>query len=151
MDIDRKAQYREFLDSGFWKILSIKKKHSVGNCCEYCKNTNNLDSHHLFYRKNWFDTKLSDLMVLCKDCHKKVHDGLIILKTTNNKEVEKPNKPIKYKNKTLASLRRSLTMLSGNLLRYPSKRAKTLQKIKRTEDKIANITNNLDKNAIYKE
>lgn len=72
----RQQEYQEFLKTDFWKELSSTKKEMVGHKCEGCETTENLQCHHKFYRKSWFATRLSDLVVLCDGCHSKVHKAL---------------------------------------------------------------------------
>lgn len=38
--------------------------------CENCPSKENLEIHHKRYTKN-----IGDLMLLCRDCHKKIHRG----------------------------------------------------------------------------
>lgn len=68
-----KQKYREFLESDFWIELSAEKRDGVTKCEECGKGNGVLQSHHMFYRKNWYDTKLEDLVVLCRGCHRKRH------------------------------------------------------------------------------
>lgn len=73
--------YGLFLDSEWWRRLTWEKKRSVGNRCELCGGVDELQSHHVFYRPNWFDTQLKDLLVLCRACHQRQHgvdDGEVI-------------------------------------------------------------------------
>lgn len=70
--MSRKAEYRAFLRTDFWKTLSQEKKDLVGEC-ERCGSDNNLQSHHVKYPKNWFETTLDDLEVLCRKCHQTEH------------------------------------------------------------------------------
>lgn len=65
--------YQDFLKTPFWKKLTAKKKRLVGGKCEVCGIRRGLQSHHVRYPKNWFDTDLSDLKVLCDGCHKSAH------------------------------------------------------------------------------
>jgi hypothetical protein len=65
-------QYRKFLQSDFWKRLSKEKKDLVGKC-EECGESNDLESHHLVYRDDWYKTLPEDLQVLCCECHRKIH------------------------------------------------------------------------------
>lgn len=67
-----KDAYREFLKSDFWRKLTKLKKETVGHC-ERCGSRRCLQSHHRFYRDDWFQTQESDLEVLCRTCHKKHH------------------------------------------------------------------------------
>lgn len=67
-----KQAYREFLKSRFWLELSAKKRAMVGRC-ERCKCRSFLQSHHVRYPENWYDTTLEDLEVLCRKCHRKEH------------------------------------------------------------------------------
>jgi hypothetical protein len=70
--LDGKELYELFLESKWWRDLSRRKRRSVGKC-EVCGTTERLQSHHKFYRENWFDTQEGDLRVLCRQCHKKEH------------------------------------------------------------------------------
>lgn len=70
--LDPKELYSMFLDSDWWISLSRRKRSLVGRC-ERCSSTDRLQSHHLLYRDNWFDTLLEDLEVLCRPCHEKEH------------------------------------------------------------------------------
>lgn len=74
--MSRKREYREFLKSTFWKDLSAEKKRKHPKCRK-CGARKNLQSHHIRYPKDWYETKLSDLEVLCRICHAKEH-GIII-------------------------------------------------------------------------
>lgn len=67
-----KQLYRLFLQSDFWKELSSLKKSLVGEC-ERCGSVNRLQSHHIRYPDNWYDTTLEDLEVLCRLCHWEEH------------------------------------------------------------------------------
>lgn len=69
---DGQKRYNEFLKSDFWIRISNKKKELIGKC-EYCGHTDKLECHHKFYRKDWYDTQLDDLQVLCCRCHPCFH------------------------------------------------------------------------------
>jgi hypothetical protein len=75
-----KAQkaYREFLKSDFWLALTAEKKRLIGKC-ERCPSKRRLQSHHIHYPADWYDTKLEDLEVLCRLCHRIEHFGLKIV------------------------------------------------------------------------
>lgn len=64
--------YAIFLGSDWWIGLSRAKRRMVKRC-EKCEATRNLQSHHIRYPDNWFDTRMDDLMVLCRLCHEKEH------------------------------------------------------------------------------
>lgn len=64
--------YRIFLDSDWWRDLSRRKRQSVGHC-ERCPSKQRLQSHHIRYPDNWFDTRMEDLEVLCDVCHAAEH------------------------------------------------------------------------------
>lgn len=70
---EKRKDYQDFLKTDFWKNISKYKKESLNNKCEGCKSDQNLECHHKFYRDSWFQTKLEDLMVLCRGCHSKIH------------------------------------------------------------------------------
>lgn len=59
----------------------LKKRDAVldryGRQCFRCGSTHNLNVHHLFYKKGklaW-EYPISNFVVLCKDCHSKVHEN----------------------------------------------------------------------------
>lgn len=68
-----KELYAMFLDSRWWRDLSSAKRLKVGKC-ERCGEREMLQSHHRFYRDNWFETRPEDLEVLCRGCHEKEHN-----------------------------------------------------------------------------
>lgn len=72
----RQRAYRAFLKTPFWKETTERKKAVVGKC-ERCHAISDLQSHHTFYRSDWFETQLEDLEVLCRGCHEEEHFGPI--------------------------------------------------------------------------
>lgn len=67
-----KELYAMFLESQWWVDLSFTKRCAVRKC-ERCGCTYDLQAHHIRYPENWFETRLEDLEVLCRDCHEKEH------------------------------------------------------------------------------
>jgi hypothetical protein len=72
---ERQKAYREFLQSAFWVNLSETVRKKAGRC-KRCKSKAHLQAHHKRYPEDWYQTRESDLEVLCRKCHAKVH-GLI--------------------------------------------------------------------------
>ena len=69
------AWYRKYLESPEWKALRQRKLREVGWRCESCGRfaRRGLQCHHLTYARvgrEW----LSDIMVMCKNCHEQHHD-----------------------------------------------------------------------------
>lgn len=65
--------YKDYLKTNHWKNIRsiIRKKYK--NKCRSCKTTENLEVHHKTY-KNIGNEKLSNLTLLCRNCHQKAHD-----------------------------------------------------------------------------
>lgn len=67
------AYYRLYLKSKAWQnirnIMIAKYK-----LCQVCGGTDVLQCHHLTYERLGRE-RLSDLKLLCKECHKEVNDG----------------------------------------------------------------------------
>lgn len=61
-------------------------------CCKAKKGT--MHVHHIVYRSNGGSDKMNNLITLCEDCHKKLHDGL--LKEFESKLSGKRNGTLKY-------------------------------------------------------
>lgn len=66
------TNYADFLRSGFWGDVRYRKL-ELNPRCQRCNSTRDLQVHHKFYRKSWYDTEIEDLETLCHDCHKKEH------------------------------------------------------------------------------
>lgn len=64
--------YKAFLKSEFWRNLAAEKKRLVGKC-EKCGSTKHLQAHHVTYPKDWYETTLDHLQVLCRRHHKAEH------------------------------------------------------------------------------
>ncbi len=79
--MSRKSEYAKFLETGFWKEIRILCFNRDQWTCQCCGTTGGkrgvraLHAHHRFYRPDWFDTQLDDLVTLCLTCHEKAHAG----------------------------------------------------------------------------
>lgn len=68
-----KEQYQQYLKSDHWKKLRRRKRRKFKEPrCAICASTDQVDTHHLFYR-NIHDVQLSDLRLLCRRCHDVTH------------------------------------------------------------------------------
>lgn len=68
-----RKKYRLFLQGDLWKSLSQAKKRGVSRCQNCGKKSRFLECHHVKYPENWEDTQVTDLVVLCRRCHKRIH------------------------------------------------------------------------------
>jgi len=67
-----KRKYLKYLQSEDWAQIKIDLYQTRGKVCEYCGSTKNIQVHHLTY-KNIYKEEPEDLVLLCKDCHRKEH------------------------------------------------------------------------------
>lgn len=66
--------YREYIQSQSWRIRRRIFIRKAGYKCKICGAKNKtLHVHHLTYR-NFGDEQDDDIVVLCEDCHKEVHE-----------------------------------------------------------------------------
>ena len=68
--------YKGQLSDDRWKAFRIFVLKVRGEKCEVCGTTKNLQVHHLQYRSSamaW-EYNCNEVMVLCRDCHKKIHN-----------------------------------------------------------------------------
>ena len=83
---ERKKEYQKYLKSGDWSNKRAEKR-SKRLRCGICASTENIDIHHLNYRK-LTDVKQSDLRRLCRRCHNLVHklerEGKIVYRSNNH-------------------------------------------------------------------
>lgn len=69
----RKRRYQQFMASDEWKHIRGLKLDLASHRCEKCGVGDPLDVHHLTYDRFGGDELLTDLQVLCRDCHETVH------------------------------------------------------------------------------
>lgn len=66
--------YSEKLKDPRWQKKRLKVFERDGWKCVRCGSSKNeLNVHHLTYRRNPWDSPMRDLMTLCKDCHSLKH------------------------------------------------------------------------------
>lgn len=78
--------YREYLKTDHWQFLRRRLLDRAGRTCRCCYAENVLlDVHHLSYGRLGREPE-SDLVVICRPCHKMVHEALDIFgkKAMNN-------------------------------------------------------------------
>lgn len=82
---------KEVFDIKDLKFSNYNKK-LIMECCEYCGSKKNLNTHHIHFQKdceNGFSknnnsikkNNINNLIVLCDNCHKKLHNGEITINT----------------------------------------------------------------------
>lgn len=69
-----KMDYKDFLNTKYWKAIAEKVKRRAGDKCNVCNSTENLNVHHRTYEHHGYELyNLKDLVCLCKECHEKYH------------------------------------------------------------------------------
>lgn len=69
----KRGKYIKYLSSEDWKKVRELVLKRDENKCQKCKTKNADEVHHLTY-ENLFNEKLEDLISVCHDCHKKIHE-----------------------------------------------------------------------------
>lgn len=70
-----KENYNIFLQSDYWKKVRQIKIEQTGRKCQICGSRKELSVHHNSYAHHYQEHKhLEDLVVLCRNCHKKFHN-----------------------------------------------------------------------------
>lgn len=69
--------YKLYLCTDHWKKIR-KQKLTLNPICEFCKKKIAMQVHHLRYNDDdgktiLYREKMSDLLSVCRDCHKKIH------------------------------------------------------------------------------
>lgn len=65
-------EYLEYLRSPEWEAKKAKVFAARGRQCEECGSHDHLEVHHLTYERLMHE-RLSDLRILCEDCHDAAH------------------------------------------------------------------------------
>ena len=69
---DKNKEYVNYLNSEAWKALRSKAYKNAENLCELCK-SDAYAVHHIRYPKDFDKDNLSNLLVVCNECHDKLH------------------------------------------------------------------------------
>lgn len=64
--------YDIYLNSGKWQLIRKQKIEASGSKCTNCGSIKNLEVHHKTYDRLG-NEELSDLSVLCRECHHLAH------------------------------------------------------------------------------
>lgn len=64
--------YPKYLETPEWRLRSTQIKASSGLRCAACGSETRLQVHHLTYDRRGYE-RPSDLLTLCRPCHKLVH------------------------------------------------------------------------------
>lgn len=70
-----KLQYQEYLKSSHWRTMRRKALENAEHSCQLCNSDSELNVHHRTYDRIGHE-RLTDVIVLCRDCHAKFHDKL---------------------------------------------------------------------------
>lgn len=71
--------YKEYLYTYHWQRLRKLKLSEVDYRCQVCYNNQHLQVHHRTYERLG-NEKLTDLTVLCDECHKLFHENRKLVK-----------------------------------------------------------------------
>jgi len=67
-------EQRDYYNSEQWQKLRKEVIKEANNECFFCKNVGT-DVHHTSY-DNWKNESIDELILLCRDCHIKVHEDM---------------------------------------------------------------------------
>ena len=71
----RAIPYARYLETHHWQRMRELARDAAGERCQLCNSTDRLETHHKTYDRIGSEL-LSDLIVLCHDCHAKFHGKL---------------------------------------------------------------------------
>ena len=66
--------YKDYLQSGVWGMYRAVVLERAGDVCEVCGVDGTLHIHHQTYIRVGGNEKFEDLIALCPQCHKRVHE-----------------------------------------------------------------------------
>ena len=73
----KSMNYKDFLQTPYWKAIAKYRKYRADNKCCICGSKQNLNVHHNTYEHHGYEHQysyiMSDLTVLCNECHKRFH------------------------------------------------------------------------------
>jgi hypothetical protein len=85
--VEGNAAYAMFLESDFWRAMSLAKRKEADFTCERCGKREECQAHHKFYGEHWFDVRMEDLECVCRGCHEVEHGLRVEVKVEVKVEV----------------------------------------------------------------
>lgn len=80
-DVDyKRMSYHKYLTTYHWELVKQTKLDEVDHRCQVCYSPKKLNVHHRTYERLG-NEKLTDLTVLCQECHQLFHDNGKLKKT----------------------------------------------------------------------
>ena len=71
----QRVDYREYMQSEEWQKVRRKRLQIDGYKCQMCGTGKNLQVHHITYEHLGQAKELEDLVTLCRECHRGVHNA----------------------------------------------------------------------------
>lgn len=73
-DFISSMDYKDFLQTPYWKAISMHVRYKSGYKCQVCNSKKFLNVHHRSYKHHGEEINhLEDLIVLCNNCHSTFH------------------------------------------------------------------------------
>ena len=86
----KSTNYKEYINSIEWDEKRSLRFRMDGFRCYKCGSPMNLQCHHITYERLG-NERLSDLVTLCSDCHKRLHDPIRPQKTQDERFLDAAN------------------------------------------------------------
>jgi hypothetical protein len=118
--------YKNYLNSRHWKLYKEKYINIYRKECAVCKSKVKLNFHHKTY-ENVGNESLDDVVILCRECHEKVHNEDIDINNIFNIKKKKRKQIINEKQKE-------------NYIYIPLKISHKCKNIKKRNDKVLSGT-----------
>ena len=74
--------YDEYLLTSHWRQRRNEALSQAGHKCQLCARATDLEVHHNCYDRLWSEP-LSDLVVLCDECHERHHKVMVVMHETH--------------------------------------------------------------------
>lgn len=73
----KRMPYRFFLETAYWFSVSMVAKSRAGMRCQVCNSPDSIQVHHRTYDNHGYEHRnMSDLVVLCDNCHGLFHGNM---------------------------------------------------------------------------
>jgi 5-methylcytosine-specific restriction endonuclease McrA len=76
-DVLREMSYSEYLKTYHWRTMRRLALEASEQRCILCDSPDDLDVHHRTYDRKAAE-RMTDVVVLCRSCHERVHDIAVI-------------------------------------------------------------------------
>lgn len=124
MPKNKPMDYKTFMNSNEWRVQSHRVRKRDNDTCQLCGcKDKQMHAHHLKYLDDFTKVDDKDIITLCIECHRNLHNAKIELKNSlaevyDHRKIERVISLLKYQSKKPAKKENKVVEFLKNLVKW---------------------------------